>query len=84
MMIKKLTAEDIRYAKPITLQRLTGIPAPSFFHWSAHRSLTDPSANKIAAKLGLSVEEVRRGFALRRADYFAAKEVELRLEEFAA
>jgi hypothetical protein len=70
-----ITAQDIRLAKPIVLERLTGIPAPYFFRWSVGRKLNKKSVSRVASALKISPEVVIEGFRLRREDYAATQEV---------
>ena len=83
MMISEISAEDIRLAKPIALQRATGIPAPCFNHWSADRDMTVRTLNRISVALGTTPEVVLKGFELRKQDYQAAKLTSQKFEALA-
>jgi hypothetical protein len=79
-----ITAQDIRLAKPITLERLTGIPAPNFFNWSMSRIPTRRSINRIAVALNVSPEVVEKGFEMRKKDYWEAQEAHKKLDKLLA
>ncbi|MGF1566868.1 MAG: hypothetical protein ACFCVD_02135 [Nodosilinea sp.] len=68
-----LTAEDIRYLRPIQLSALTQIQSDSFSAWSSTRRISEASLTAIANALGIDREEVLRGFDLRRQDSAHAK-----------
>jgi hypothetical protein len=71
----KLCAEDLRYARAIDLQDLTGLDASNFAAWSSTRHISEKNLGVIAAALGMEKSEVLRGFELRRQDTKAAKAV---------
>ena len=73
MMIPEISPQDIRLAKPITLERLTGISSACFCHWSADREMTGRSVKRIAVALKTTPAVVLEGFELRRLDYRMAQ-----------
>jgi hypothetical protein len=73
MMIPEISSQDIRLAKPATLERLTGISSACFCHWSANREMTGRSIRRIATSLKTTPAIVVEGFELRRLDYQAAQ-----------
>lgn len=83
-----ITVQDLRLAKPIVLERLTGIPAPQFFRWSMTRIPSQKSINRVAKALEVEPEIVVQAFELRKADYQAAQiayqKFEVLLEKSAA
>lgn len=71
-----ISAEDIRLAKPIALQRLTGISAASFVHWSNYREMNTRTIRRLAESLHTTPGEIMEGFRLRRIDSQAIKQAE--------
>jgi hypothetical protein len=78
----KLCAEDIRYARAIDLQGLTGIDASNFAAWSSTRHISERNLGVIAKALGMEKSEVLRGFEMRRRDTQTAKDVAAKLEQW--
>ncbi|MEP0923476.1 hypothetical protein [Leptolyngbya sp. ST-U4] len=76
----RLCAEDIRYARAIDLQAITGIDASNFTAWSSRRHISERNLGVIADALGIEKSEVLRGFELRRQDTRMAREVAEKLE----
>jgi hypothetical protein len=75
-----LTAEDIRHARAIDLEKLTGIHASNFAAWSNARHISEKNLTVIAQALGMEKPEVLRGFELRRHDNRTAQTVAAKLE----
>ena len=84
LLIQKITAEDIRAAKPIVLQRLTGFSSSSFINWSKGQEMNTRTVKLIAAKLGVTPGEVMEGIRLRKVDHKAMKEAEAKFTHLLA
>lgn len=63
-----LSAEDIRYLRPVQFALLTKIHSSYFSAWSASRQISERSLEQIAVSLCIPKSEVLRGFDLRRQD----------------
>lgn len=77
----QLSAEDIRYLRPIQLSTLTGFHPTYFSAWSSSRHLSERSLGIIASALGVDKAVVLAGFELRRTDVAQAKQVEKKAEQ---
>ncbi|MDX2215256.1 MAG: hypothetical protein SFY66_18475 [Oculatellaceae cyanobacterium bins.114] len=83
-MLTALTAEDIRYARNVDLQKLTGIHASNFAAWSNNRHISERNLGAIAQALGMEKSEVLRGFELRRKDNQTTAKITERIEALIA
>ena len=79
-MKKTFTAEDLRYAKAIDLERVTGIHSTAFSAWSSDRAISEKNIIVIAKALGISKSEALRGLDLRRQDNKRCRKVAQMLE----
>lgn len=70
-----LNPEDIRHARPIDLERITGINASSFVSWSMGRGISEKNLTVLSEALGMSKAEVLAGLELRREDAAIARQV---------
>jgi hypothetical protein len=77
----QLTAEHIRYAKPLQLATLTGLDASSFSAWTNTRYMSGQMQEKLATLLGMEKLEFIRGFEARRRDARTIKEFQAELDK---
>ena len=82
--IININAADIRLAKPIVLQRLTGIQSANFCHWSQDREMNTKTIRRIAESLNTSPGEIMEGFRLRRIDSIEIRKTEAKLNDLIA
>lgn len=68
-----LTVEDIRYAKNIQLQTLTGIDASNFSAWGNRRGISEKNLDRIAKSIGMTKSQLMEALELKRADIAKAK-----------
>jgi hypothetical protein len=76
-----LTAEEIRYLRPIQLEHLTGIHAPNFHRWDRGKQISERTLERLATGLRTTKPEVLRAFELRRKDLAIALTTQAKADE---
>jgi hypothetical protein len=76
-----LTAEDIRYARPTDLAKLSGYDTSTWSEWTNLRSMGKFQEARVAKELRMSLEEFRKGYELRQEDAKRSRERKLRIEK---
>jgi hypothetical protein len=79
-----LTAEDIRFARNVDLQSLTGIDSTAFAAWQNSRGISERNIKLITDRLEMDKYEFLRGLELRRQDFATARAVQTKLEQIIA
>jgi hypothetical protein len=76
-----LTAEDVRYARPTELAKLSGYSANTWSEWTNLRPMGEFQEVRVAKELRMSLEEFRKGYRLRLEDSKRERERKHRLEK---
>lgn len=76
-----LSAEEVRYLRPIQLEHLTGIDAANFHRWDRGKQFSERTLEKLANGLGTTKPEVLRAFELRRADMAIVLKTQAKADE---
>ena len=76
-----LTADDIRYAGPTYLAKLSGYKTSTWSGWTYLRPMGELQEVDVANELGMSLEEFRKGYKLRQEDAKRSRERHIRLEK---
>jgi hypothetical protein len=76
-----LTANDIRYARPTALAKLSGYNTSTWSEWTNLRPMGEFQEARVAKELGMSLEEFRKGYKLRQEDAKRSREINDRMEK---
>ncbi len=76
-----LTADDIRYARPTDLAKLSGYDTSTWSEWTNLRPMGEFQEVRVAKELKMSLEEFRQGYKLRQEDAQRSRERKLRFEK---
>lgn len=76
-----LTADDIRYARPTDLAKLSGYDTSTWSEWTNLRPMGEFQEIRVAKELRMSLEEFRKGYKLRQEDAKRSRERKRRIEK---
>lgn len=76
-----LTSDDIRYARPTDLAKLSGYDTSTWSEWTNLRPMGEFQEVRVAKELKMSLEEFRKGYKLRQEDAQRSRERKLRFEK---
>jgi hypothetical protein len=76
-----LTANELRYARPTDLAKLSGYDTSTWSEWTNLRSMGEFQEVRVAKELRMSLEEFRKGYKLRQEDAKRSRETKLRIKD---